>query len=163
MKSDDELIAEYKAKEEDYRNRRRKVEQRKKGRQRREDTRRKILIGAERQSRSERDPEERSALLNDMNVFLTRPKDRALFDLPPRGADLQRSEAASNAEPQSGGSGQRSGRMTRKQRDYLESLIRDNPDRAKGIGIQLSQLASLTKEEASQMIDRLRPVTASSS
>ena len=43
MKSDDELIAELKEKEQQYRNRWKKVEQRQKKRKRQEDTRRKIL------------------------------------------------------------------------------------------------------------------------
>ena len=155
-KSDDELIAELKAKEEQYRNRREKVERRKKEQKRREDTRRKILVGAERLSRSERAPEERTALLEVMDAFLAKPKDRALFDLPPRTTEHERSEDASGAEPRSRASGQRTDALTNKQADYLASLIRDNSDRAREIGFQLSQLATLTKEEASQMIARFR-------
>lgn len=153
MKSDDELITEFKKKEGEFRNRRKKVEQRKKKRQRREDTRRKILVGAERLFRSERGPEERTALLKDMAAFLDKPKDRALFDLPPLETKLERSEA----EHQNRDSGERAAAVaTRKQRDYLVSLVHENPERAKEIGIDISQVDTLTKEQASQMISRLR-------
>ena len=156
MKSDDELIAELKKKEEECRNRRKKVEQRKKTRQRREDTRRKILVGAERLYRSERDSEEHTALLEDMATFLKKPNDRALFDLPPPDTELERSEAAGEAEHQNRNSGERAAAVTRKQRDYLVSLAHENPERAKEIGIDISQVDTLTKEQASQMISRLR-------
>ena len=156
MKSDDELIAELKKKEEECRNRRKKVERRKKTRQRREDTRRKILVGAERLFRSERDPEERTALLEDLVTFLKRPNDRALFNLPPLETELDRSEAAGEAEHQNRDSGERGAAVTRKQRDYLVSLLHENPERAKAIGIDISQVDTLTKEQASQMISRLR-------
>ena len=154
-KSEQEQIAEYSAQEEKIRNRRKKVERRVNDRERRADTRRKILVGAERLSRSERAPEERTALIKDMNAFLAKPKDRVLFSLPPR-TELEQSEDASEAEPRSRASGERTDALTNKQADYLASLIRDNSDRAREIGIQLSQLATLTKEEASEMINRFR-------
>lgn len=36
------------------------------------------------------------------------------------------------------------------------SLVHENPERAKAIGIDISQVDTLTKEQASQMISRLR-------
>jgi hypothetical protein len=56
-------------------------------RKRTEDTRRKILIGAAILAKVDRGEWPRSRLLAMMNLTLTRPDDRALFDLPHRAAD----------------------------------------------------------------------------
>jgi hypothetical protein len=51
-------------------------------RKRTDDTRRKILVGAAILSKVERGEWPQSRLLDMLNVTLTRPDDRALFDLP---------------------------------------------------------------------------------
>ena len=56
-----------------------KVNQRK----RKEDTRRKILYGAWLEREIEKRPEFGVQVHKDMNNYLTRPDDRALFELPP--------------------------------------------------------------------------------
>jgi hypothetical protein len=47
------------------------------------DTRRKILAGAMTLEISERDEEARQRFIKQMDKYLTRADDRALFDLPP--------------------------------------------------------------------------------
>jgi hypothetical protein len=56
-------------------------------RKRTDDTRRKILIGAAILAKVDRGEWPRSRLLAMMHLVLTRPDDRALFDLPDRAAD----------------------------------------------------------------------------
>ncbi len=59
--------------------------------QRSEDTRRKILIGAMVLGKMQDDPQTRQRILDDLDAFLTRNDDRALFSLPalptPEGSD----------------------------------------------------------------------------
>ncbi len=50
--------------------------------QRSEDTRRKILIGAMVLGKMQDDPQTNKQMLNDLDEFLTRDDDRALFSLP---------------------------------------------------------------------------------
>ena len=52
-------------------------------RQRKIDTRRKILAGAWVLHQAERDPAARQRLIQDLDGFLVHPRDRELFDLPP--------------------------------------------------------------------------------
>ena len=53
-------------------------------RERKTDARRKILIGAMVLSHVDQKPESNTALLRDLDEFLDRDRDRALFDLPNR-------------------------------------------------------------------------------
>lgn len=46
-------------------------------------TRRLILIGTCVESKTKDDPDARDRLLKDLDGFLSRPRDRELFDLPP--------------------------------------------------------------------------------
>ena len=55
-------------------------------RERKTDARRKILIGAMVLSHVDQKPESNTALLRDLDEFLDRPRDRELFDLPPKEA-----------------------------------------------------------------------------
>ena len=48
------------------------------------DTRRKILAGACVLDRADKDPASAQHLKEILDAFLTKPQDRALFDLPPR-------------------------------------------------------------------------------
>lgn len=52
-------------------------------RQRKQDTRRKILLGAMAMEKAGKSPEYKAAQLRELGEFLTRPDDRALFGLPP--------------------------------------------------------------------------------
>ena len=54
--------------------------------QRKRDTRRKILLGAMLLDRIERGKVPEKVVMADMDQFLTRDHERALFDLPPRAA-----------------------------------------------------------------------------
>lgn len=51
---------------------------------RKEDTRRKILIGAMILAKANSDEVYEKELLESLGVFLDKPADRALFDLPPK-------------------------------------------------------------------------------
>jgi hypothetical protein len=64
-------------------------------RKRTDDTRRKILIGAAILAKVDRGEWPRSRLLAMMNLTLTRPDDRALFDLPASDANSPDSMATS--------------------------------------------------------------------
>ena len=68
-------------------------------RERREDTRRKILVGACLLTRLQRGALTREALLAMLDPFLTRPDDRALFGLPekPTAVDESASPASAHA------------------------------------------------------------------
>ena len=55
--------------------------------ERKRDTRRKILAGACVLDRSDKDPDAARHLRKILDAFLTKPQDRALFDLPPRPKD----------------------------------------------------------------------------
>jgi hypothetical protein len=68
-------------------------------RKRTDDTRRKILIGAAILARVERGEWPQARLLDMLNATLTRPEDRALFDLP---AAARETSAAPPAEAVSG-------------------------------------------------------------
>ena len=52
-------------------------------RERKTETRRKILVGAMVLSHVDQKPESNANLLRDLDEFLERDRDRALFDLPP--------------------------------------------------------------------------------
>ena len=55
--------------------------------ERKRDTRRKILAGASVLDRADKDPVSARHLKEILDAFLTKPQDRALFDLPPRPKD----------------------------------------------------------------------------
>ena len=54
---------------------------------RKRDTRRKILAGACVLDRADKDPVSARHFREILDAFLTKPQDRALFDLPPRPTD----------------------------------------------------------------------------
>ena len=69
-------------------------------RERKDDTRRKILAGAAVLDEAENRPEFNAQLIKLLSRFLTRPDDRALFGLTPQpAADKTEGEAAGNAKP----------------------------------------------------------------
>ena len=53
-------------------------------RERKTDTRRKILVGAMMLKLSDQHSETKEFILKKLDAFLEHPRDRALFDLPPR-------------------------------------------------------------------------------
>jgi len=63
--------------------------ERKKARKRKADTRRKILAGAWVLDEAEQRKDFGEFVLKQLDSFLTRPNDRALFDLPPRNEGLK--------------------------------------------------------------------------
>ncbi len=70
-------------------------------RKRTADTRRKILAGAWVLDEAEQRKDFREFVLKQLDSFLTRPDDRALFDLPPRKEELKKAqEKPENGEPQ---------------------------------------------------------------
>ena len=54
--------------------------------ERKADTRRKILVGSMVLTKSEDNQARRAALLAELDAYLDRDRDRALFELPPRSA-----------------------------------------------------------------------------
>jgi hypothetical protein len=60
---------------------------RERARQRKTDTRRKILAGAAVLSEAETRPQYHAQLMRLLGRFLTKPEDRALFELPPLSPD----------------------------------------------------------------------------
>ena len=54
--------------------------------ERKDDTRRKILVGSMMLERVKDNPTTRPALLSDLDAYLDRDRDRALFDLRPKEA-----------------------------------------------------------------------------
>ena len=63
-----------------------RVRHRLSAKERKADTRRKILVGSMVLTRVEEHPETRPALLADLDAYLDRERDRALFDLPTKPA-----------------------------------------------------------------------------
>jgi hypothetical protein len=66
--------------------------------QRSDDTRRKILVGAAILAKVDRGEWPRSRLLDMMGQTLTRPDDRALFDLDGKGEDAKQEQAPQETE-----------------------------------------------------------------
>ena len=60
----------------------RRVRSRLAGRERKTDTRRKILVGAMMLKLADQHPETKTFMLKNLEEFLEHPRDRALFDLP---------------------------------------------------------------------------------
>ncbi len=76
------LEAEAKAKSEKLKNQIKRLEQRDKAKERKVDTRRKILAGSMVLERMQKDPAFAEKFKNDLDRFLTRDIDRVLFGLP---------------------------------------------------------------------------------
>jgi len=79
----EERIAALEARLEQLKARKRQIEARKRSIEAKRDTRRKILVGAVILAKVERGEYPRDKLLALLDASLTRPDDRALFDLPP--------------------------------------------------------------------------------
>ena len=62
--------------------------------ERKQDTRRKILVGAYYCDEAERNPDQRTQLMKIMADYLTRDSDRRLFDLPPINAVVEKNASA---------------------------------------------------------------------
>ncbi|MDE0164753.1 MAG: hypothetical protein OXL36_06635 [Bryobacterales bacterium] len=67
----------------------RRAESRLRGQARRDDTRRKILIGAALLSEATHNPQFKKWLAGDFSAYLTRDRDRALFGLDPSSAEVE--------------------------------------------------------------------------
>lgn len=67
----------------------RRAESRLRGQDRRDDTRRKILIGAALLAEASHNPQFKKWLAGDFSAYLTRDRDRALFGLDPRSANAE--------------------------------------------------------------------------
>ena len=78
-----ERIAALERKKQQIANRIVRLRNQESAKQRKIETRRKILAGAWVLHRSERDPAERQRLIQGLDGFLAHPRDRELFDLPP--------------------------------------------------------------------------------
>ena len=62
----------------------RRVRSRLSARERKTDTRRKILVGAMMLKVADHHPKTKEFMLQNLNDFLEHPRDRAVFDLPPK-------------------------------------------------------------------------------
>ena len=78
------LQAELDARKAKLNARTRRVRSRLAGRERKIDTRRKILVGAMMLKIADQHPETKDFMVEHLNNFLEHPRDRALFDLPDR-------------------------------------------------------------------------------
>ena len=86
-KSADERIAELEQQKQQIANRIARLRTMESTKARKLDTRRKILAGACVLDRADKDPASAPHLKEILDAFLTKPKDRALFDLAPRPKD----------------------------------------------------------------------------
>jgi len=80
-----ERIAKLKQRRDQLTARLQRLQQVEKARQRKLRTRRLILIGSFFEARAAEDPELRARILRGLDGFLTKPRDRELFDLPDQG------------------------------------------------------------------------------
>jgi hypothetical protein len=79
----------------------RREESRINAKKRKDDTRRKILVGAAILDKASRDEQYGKWLQRLLDGFLERDDDRALFDLPPRKEDLEKAPPVpDNGDPQ---------------------------------------------------------------
>lgn len=83
-KSDEERLAELEARKARVEGQMRRIKSKQRERDRRHDTRRKVLAGAAVLARAERDPQAMADLRALLDRFLERPQDRAVFGLEPR-------------------------------------------------------------------------------
>ena len=88
------LEAETKDKSQKLKNQLKRLEQREKAKDRKRDTRRKILAGSWVLERVAKDDAFAAKFRNDLDQYLTRDIDRALFDLPARQPSAQQKTAA---------------------------------------------------------------------
>ena len=86
-KSADERIAELEQQKQQIANRISRLRTIESTKARKLDTRRKILAGACVLDRADKDQASARHLKEILDAFLTKPQDRALFDLPPRQKD----------------------------------------------------------------------------
>ena len=86
-KSADERIAELEQQKQQIANRIARLRTIESTKARKLDTRRKILAGACVLDRADKDPASARHLKEILDAFLTKPQDRALFDLPARSKD----------------------------------------------------------------------------
>ena len=93
--TDEELLAKLKREQENLQDeldarkaklnaRTQRVRSRLSARERKTDTRRKILVGAMMLKLADQHPETKDFMVEHLNNFLEHPRDRALFDLPDR-------------------------------------------------------------------------------
>lgn len=94
-RTDEELLADLAAKQRAIEARIDAVKARTKERARKEDTRRKVLVGAVILAEAEQSDAAKQRLLTLLDKHLVRPIDRAVFGLPPR-ADRPGQEAAAS-------------------------------------------------------------------
>ena len=80
----EKLQAELDARKAKLNARTRRVRSRLSARERKTDTRRKILVGAVMLKLADQHPETKEFILKHLDAFLEHPRDRALFDLPPK-------------------------------------------------------------------------------
>ena len=83
-KTDEERLAELEARRARLDGQMQRIKAQQRERDRKEDTRRKVLAGAAVLAEAERTPEAQDRLMRLLDRFLERPKDRAVFGLPPR-------------------------------------------------------------------------------
>ncbi len=88
------IEAETKDKSLKLKNQLKRMEQREKAKTRKRDTRRKILAGSLVLERMQKDEAFSAKFSNDLDEFLTRDIDRALFELPARQRSKQQQTAA---------------------------------------------------------------------
>ena len=83
-RTDDEKLAKLEAQRKRIEDRMRGIRAKQRERERRDDTRRKILLGAAFLNYIKERPNRRADVMGVVDQFLDRDADRALFDLPPR-------------------------------------------------------------------------------
>ena len=84
VKSAEERIAELEQQKQQIANRIARLRTIESTKERKRDTRRKILAGACVLDRADKDQDAARHLRKILDAFLTKPQDRALFDLPPK-------------------------------------------------------------------------------
>ncbi|MCY3969428.1 MAG: mobilization protein [Acidobacteria bacterium] len=87
-----ERIAKLKQRRDQLSARLQRLQQAEKARQRKLRTRRLILIGSFFEARAAEDPDLRARILQGLDGFLTKPRDRALFDLPSEAPEHEAAE-----------------------------------------------------------------------
>lgn len=83
-KTEQERLAELEAKKAALEAQMQAIQARQKERQRKDDTRRKVLVGAAVLAEAEKNPAAKQKLMSLLDQHLTRDVDRAVFDLPPK-------------------------------------------------------------------------------
>jgi hypothetical protein len=91
-KTEQERLAELEAKKAALEAQMQAIQARQNERHRKDDTRRKVLVGAAVLAEAEKDPAAMRKLMTLLDKHLTRPVDRAVFDLPQKAAAKPTSE-----------------------------------------------------------------------